>query len=105
MYEYQIILVRVIDGDTIVADVDLGFNQWSHDQHLRLAGINAPEMRQPGGKEAREWLVTVTDGKALRIRTDKDRTGSFGRYLATLYVGRKNINKAMVKAGYAEPWK
>ena len=42
MYTYKAKLIRVIDGDTIVADIDLGFNMILRDQHIRLTGINTP---------------------------------------------------------------
>lgn len=43
MYQYKAIISRVIDGDTAVLDVDLGFNIWLKDIHFRFYGINAPE--------------------------------------------------------------
>ena len=45
LYEYRAVVTKVYDGDTITADVDLGFNTWRHDESLRLVGIDAPEMR------------------------------------------------------------
>ena len=45
MYHYKAKLVRVIDGDTIDVDIDLGFDVWLKRQRVRLAGIDAPESR------------------------------------------------------------
>jgi micrococcal nuclease len=45
MYHYKAKLVRVIDGDTIDVDIDLGFDVWLKRQRIRLAGIDAPESR------------------------------------------------------------
>ena len=45
MYQYKAVLVRVIDGDTIDVDIDLGFDVWLKKQRVRLAGIDAPESR------------------------------------------------------------
>ena len=45
MYHYKAVLVRVVDGDTIDVDIDLGFDVWLKKQRIRLAGIDAPESR------------------------------------------------------------
>ena len=45
MYEYNIVIQRWVDGDTVDVDIDLGFGVWLNDQRVRLAGINAPESR------------------------------------------------------------
>ena len=42
------IIVRVIDGDTVVVHMDLGWHTWRHDEHIRLNGIDAPERTDPG---------------------------------------------------------
>jgi endonuclease YncB( thermonuclease family) len=41
------VIVRVIDGDTVVANLDLGWHTWRHDEHIRLGGIDAPERTDP----------------------------------------------------------
>jgi len=46
MYTYKISLVRVIDGDTIVVNIDLGFKVVLHKQYIRLHGIDTPERGQ-----------------------------------------------------------
>ena len=45
MYEYNVVIQRWVDGDTVDVDIDLGFGVWLNDQRVRLAGINAPESR------------------------------------------------------------
>jgi len=45
MFEYNCIIKRVVDGDTIDIDIDLGFDCWLHNQRVRVMGINAPETR------------------------------------------------------------
>ena len=45
MYEYNCIIKRVVDGDTVDVDIDLGFGIWVHNQRIRLSGIDAPETR------------------------------------------------------------
>jgi len=98
----------VIDGDTVEAEVDLGFHI-SFRMILRLIGINAPELRgssRPQGLTSRDYLQhliqTHTDSTShLMIRTKKDATEKYGRCLATLIAGDVNLNEAMIAAGHA----
>ena len=45
MYEYRAIITKVYDGDTLTADVDMGFNIWSKNIKIRVLGIDTPEIR------------------------------------------------------------
>jgi micrococcal nuclease len=45
MYEYKCVIKRIVDGDTVDIDIDLGFDVWLSDQRVRLRGIDAPENR------------------------------------------------------------
>jgi micrococcal nuclease len=109
-YVYMANIVRVIDGDTVVADIDLGFHTWRRDERLRLARINAPEPRgdtKEAGLAATEWLKNKVEGKRLIIRTaadksGRDKRGKFGRYLVELYLDGRNLNDEMVQLGLAE---
>ena len=62
MYEYGIRYKRLIDGDTFVCDIDLGFGIWLVDQHCRLFGVDTPEKNTDEGKAAaetaREWFTS-----------------------------------------------
>lgn len=110
MYEYRARITRVIDGDTVEAEVDLGFHV-SILQTFRLHGINAPETRGPErsqGLESTRYLESLieilTSGTSrLTIRTHKDATEKYGRYLAELIAGDVNINQALVSSGHAVP--
>ena len=101
MYEYRARLVRVVDGDTVVLDVDLGWGVWLHGQHCRLRGIDAPERYTPDGPRATEYLEAII-GDALIIKTDVDKTGSFKRMLVTLFRDGRNLNDQMVSSGNAK---
>ena len=111
MFEYRARIVRVIDGDTVVAEIDLGFHV-SLRATLRLAGIDTPEVRGPtreAGHAATEYLELLLKKLAgperqLTVRTQKDRTGKYGRYLAVLIAGDRNLNEALVQAGHARIW-
>ncbi len=45
MYEYKAVVTRVVDGDTVDVDIDLGFNVWLKKQRIRLYGLDTPESR------------------------------------------------------------
>jgi len=91
MYEYNFKLVKVVDGDTIDVDIDLGFGTWLRNQRIRMMGIDAPESRTSDKEEkvygllAKEKLKTLlANGKTLR--TFKDEKGKYGRILADVIV-------------------
>ena len=45
MYEYRAKILRVVDGDTVDVDIDLGFGVWMHKERVRMMGIDTPESR------------------------------------------------------------
>jgi micrococcal nuclease len=111
MYEYKISrLYKVVDGDTIEVDIDLGFDIAIH-KPVRLAGVDTPESRTKDayekklGLEAKEWLkLQLKDAETLRIKTEKpDSTEKYGRIIGWLYVGNEtiSINEKMIQQGYA----
>lgn len=110
MHEYKAKLVKVVDGDTLKLDIDLGFNLWHLNQNVRLADIDAPELRTKEGKEAKAYLKKMLmKGQVLYITTEKK--GKYGRYVADVYLSaneQKNwlrpITVALVKDGHAV-WK
>lgn len=87
-YVFAAKLIRVIDGDTAVLDVDLGF-QVHYACHVRFMRYNAPELHGPHpgqGAAAKAELEAVLTGKQLLITTSKDFSQTFARYLAEVYV-------------------
>jgi endonuclease YncB( thermonuclease family) len=111
MYEYQVKVTRVIDGDTCRADIDLGFAVHVN-QTLRLSGINAPEPHtetSAAGNAATNHLIQLIDDAQeqgpMFVRTEQDKRGSFGRYLAVLFSHHgQNINDQMIADGHAVPY-
>ena len=124
LYHYKATIIRVIDGDTIEARVDLGFKV-QITQKFRLLAIDTPELRgklKNEGRAAASHLIklicshaaNLEDGKlpdgalaVIQIETLKDKTGKYGRYLATLWGldqngSMVNINQKMVHDGYAK---
>ena len=86
-------------------NVNLGFHTWKHEEKLRLARINAPEVRgpeKPEGIKSRDWLRDKISGKKVLIKTVKDKKGKYGRYLVEIYLDGVNINDEMVRLGLAE---
>ena len=91
MFEYNFKLVKVVDGDTIDVDIDLGFGVWLQKQRIRMMGIDTPESRTRDLEEkkfgllAKDKLQTLlANGKV--IKTFKDAKGKFGRILADVIV-------------------
>ena len=112
MYTYKCRILKVIDGDTVDAEVDLGFRV-KMQMRFRLAGIDAPEMDTPIGKIARQQLITwMSDSfgslqlNELTVRTEKDKQEKYGRYLGTFFdASGMSINQRMIDGGYAKEWK
>ena len=113
-YIYRIKSVgRVVDGDTIDADIDLGFDI-SLTKRIRLAGIDTPESRTKDLKEkelgidAKEWLkYHLKDSFDIIIRTEKpDSTEKYGRIIGHLFVNGQDesLNNRMITEGYALPY-
>lgn len=104
LFTYRAIIREVYDGDTVTADIDLGFHTWIHGEKLRLYGIDAPEMRgeeRPQGIRSRDWLRNRILGKEVLIHTIQDRKGKYGRYLAETYLDGSKINDELVSNGMA----
>lgn len=83
-------LIRVIDGDTFIVSIDVGFN-FNTIQRIRLLGCDMPERKDPGGKEASAQLEGyLRGGEKLVITTLQQ--DSFGRWLAQVDRGEESIN-------------
>ena len=102
MYEYKATIIRVVDGDTVDVDIDLGFDCWVRNQRIRLFGIDTPECRTRNKQEkAHGLLAKAYVQKALKLggvyalRTKEK--GKFGRYLGEIKVWRTTINKLLIK--------
>ena len=86
MFEYNFKLRKIIDGDTIDVDIDLGFGVWLKKQRIRMMGIDTPESRTSDDEEkvygllAKQRLTTLlADAKVLK--TYNDERGKYGRIL------------------------
>jgi len=93
MHEYKCTILRVVDGDTVDVDIDLGFGVWLRKERVRLHGIDTPESRTRDLEEKKYGLAAkqfVKDillvGSQQRLITEKDKTGKFGRILGKFLV-------------------
>ncbi len=110
LYYYRAKVVSVYDGDTIRVNLDLGFKTWIKNEKIRLARINAPELRGPereAGLQARDFLREQILQKEVILQTLKDRQGKYGRYLGEIWLEKEgkwvNINDMLVENGFAQP--
>ena len=89
-YLYRAVLTRVVDGDTFVADVDLGFGVTKTDT-FRLYGVDTPETWRPRTRAERlhglhaTAMVKEWQNHRVLIKTYRDRTGKYGRMLADIW--------------------
>ncbi len=107
MYEYRATVTSVYDGDTITVDIDLGFNVQLKNQKIRLANIDTPEVKgaeREQGLVVRDKLRELIGGKAIILKTEKDKQGSFGRWLGTVILDRLNINQYLLDNELAKPY-
>ena len=91
MYEYRCKVLKVIDGDTVDIDIDLGFGTWIHNERVRIMGIDTPESRTRDDIEKKFGLAAKSRlqellGETAILKTQvskkgEDMKGKFGRIL------------------------
>tara|TARA_R110001606_G_scaffold96378_3_gene213480 strand:- start:1779 stop:2186 length:408 start_codon:yes stop_codon:yes gene_type:complete len=110
MYEYRVKIVKVVDGDTVDVDIDLGFGTWLKKQRVRLYGIDTPESRtrdleeKKFGLMAKKFLKEKLSNGAI-LKTHKDGKGKFGRILGEFITiedeARVNVNELLITENHA----
>ena len=107
LYSYKLVSIdKVIDGDTVIATIDLGFNLLKT-EHFRLLGFDAPETVRPineveklAGENCKQHLKELFVSypiKKMLVRTYKD-TDIYGRFLAEFILSTGDtINKRMIE--------
>ena len=107
MYRYKVNVVKVVDGDTVDVDIDLGFGMSYKKQRVRMVGIDTPESRtrdlveKKFGKASKAHLKSILEaGDIELVSHDK---GKFGRILGDLFIGSStfSVNQQMINDHHA----
>jgi micrococcal nuclease len=110
MYTYKASVVKVVDGDTIIIDIDLGFNVWLRNQSVRLNGVDAPEKRTRNPIEKKAGLLAskflsenLKTGEIISVVTYKANSSEkYGRILADIVNSKgENLNNLLIEKRYA----
>ena len=108
MFEYNAVLDRVVDGDTVDATIDLGFDTWKKTR-IRFYGINAPESRtrdleeKKKGLAAKERLIEILKAYDNKFVLKSHGVGKYGRCLGELYVetlGEVSVQQTLINEGH-----
>lgn len=107
MHEYQANLVKIVDGDTLDADIDLGFSVWVR-KRIRLVNIDTWESRTRDKEEKKKGLAAKARLKEL-IKENKNQfiitshgLGKFGRVLGEIFLDDdRNVNDILIEEGHA----
>ena len=107
-FVYNAKIKRVVDGDTVDVDIDLGFGIWFRNQRIRLMGVDTPEKRTRDLEEKKFGLLATgivegfcPVGKDVLLETFLDDKGKFGRILGNIVVDGVNINEYLIENHYA----
>ena len=111
MYEYRAKIIKVIDGDTVDVDIDLGFGISLNNERVRIMGIDTPESRTRDKVEKKFGLASKARlkellGKDTILKTQvgrggEDMKGKFGRILGDFLVDGKKAGEILIKEGHA----
>lgn len=105
MYEYKATVKRIIDGDSLVLDIDLGFYMFMNETKIRLYGLDTPEMasedpllRLQAIMATRYLFDNLNIGEKVTIKTVLDKREKYGRLLATIITNDGlNINEGLIQ--------
>jgi len=114
MYEYKCRIDRVVDGDTVDVDIDLGFGVWLKKERVRMYGIDTPESRtrdleeKKYGLAAKSFVLSFLPVDSMQtLKTRKDGKGKFGRILGEFIVydpkidAWRSLNSVMIDEHHA----
>lgn len=110
MYEYNATIIRVVDGDTVEAALDLGFSMSFHN-NFRLFGVDTPELHSSDpavrelAKRAKDRLIQLIEGKTVLVRTHKP--DKYGRWLVEIKtpdITLGTVNSQLIAEGFAKPY-
>ena len=111
MWTYRCNVLKVVDGDTVDVDIDLGFGIWQKNERVRIMGIDTPESRTRDKIEKKFGLAAKARLKSLLgpkpvLRTTiskkgEDMKGKFGRVLGDFLIEDKPVSEIMCQEGHA----
>tara|TARA_B100000900_G_C20594940_1_gene723016 strand:- start:184 stop:642 length:459 start_codon:yes stop_codon:yes gene_type:complete len=111
MYEYKAKIVKIVDGDTVDVDIDLGFGIVLTDERVRMMGIDTPESRTSDkvekvfGLAAKERVKKLLEKdvvlKTFAAKDGEDMKGKFGRILGDFIIGDKMLTEILIEEGHA----
>jgi len=111
MWTYRCNVLKVVDGDTVDVDIDLGFGIWQKNERVRIMGIDTPESRTRDKIEKKFGLAAKARLKSLLgpkpvLRTTiskkgEDMKGKFGRVLGDFLIKDKPVSEIMCQEGHA----
>ena len=113
MYEYKCKITRIVDGDTVDVDIDLGFGVWLKDERVRVMGIDTPESRTAdkvkdifgeAAKSRVKELLGKGDYAILKTEVNKDgedMKGKFGRILGDFIIDERRLTDILIEEGHA----
>lgn len=110
MFEYTCTVMRVVDGDTLMLDIDVGFRM-HYQSKCRLARVNAPEMLEFGGVQARLFVESEL-AKAAKLVVTSKRLDKYGRVLGEVRFTRAvepdawvNLSDLLLSTGHGVPYR
>jgi micrococcal nuclease len=107
-YKYNVKIKKVVDGDTVDVDIDLGFGVWIHKERVRIMGIDTPESRTSdkveklfglAAKEALKSLLPIGSMQVLVIE-EYDAKGKFGRILGDFEIEDRRVTEILIEQGH-----
>lgn len=112
MYEYKVNILKVVDGDTVDVDIDLGFGVWLRNERVRIVGIDCPESRTSDriekvfGEAAKQRLTSLLSSEATLIsqisKMGENMKGKFGRILGDFKtINDQIISTTLMEEGHA----
>tara|TARA_R110000782_G_scaffold51506_1_gene110955 strand:+ start:423 stop:1010 length:588 start_codon:yes stop_codon:yes gene_type:complete len=112
MHEYKVNILRVVDGDTVDVDIDLGFGMWLRKERVRVMGIDTPESRTSDkmekvfGLAAKNRLISLLGAEAILhtqvSKKGEDMKGKFGRVLGNFVsLNGEKCAAVLIREGHA----
>lgn len=109
LYQYAVKVNRVVDGDTLDVDIDLGFNVKLSGKRLRIKGVDCPERNTIEGSNAKSFTVLWTisqmnNNKPILVSVESHKGDKYGRILASVWSDGQDLAQQLILAGHGVPY-